>query len=149
MPDIRLDEIVHKTFDILKADAGIKHLNWELGRLTPFGLRSFPAGTVSIGPGTELGWSTSPSGFGGIVAVRIALYTADHTGVAASEATIQDLISKTYKALFTLANIQLDITGYSTKPWLTSVATQDVISNAEASPAWAEAVLIANYTIRS
>lgn len=146
MPDLDLDPIVQKVLDLLKADSRTKEINWEKGRFSPHNLRTFPAGAVSLGQGTELGWATAPSGFGGSVVVRVSIWTAMHQGITAAEEKIQDLIGKIYAVLF--ATVQLDIASYATKPWITTIATQEVISNVEGSPAQAEATLLATYTVR-
>lgn len=148
MPDLDLDAIVTAVFDLLAADAGTSAVNWEKGRFTPYNLRSFPAGGVSLGQGTELGWATIPSGFGGTVVVRIMLWTSKHEGIIAAEAAIQDLLGKVYAALFKDTNRTLNVVSYTTKPWITNAATQEVQSNIEASPAYAEATLLASYTVR-
>lgn len=148
MPDIDLDGIVTKVFDILEADAKTKDVNWEKGRFTPYNLRSFPAGAVSLGQGTELSVVTVPSGFGGQVVVRIMLWTSRHEGITAAENAIQDLLGKIYDVLFDSVNFALSVASYATKPWLLSLATEHVISNIEVSPAYAEATLLATYSVR-
>jgi hypothetical protein len=148
MPDLDLEGIVTAVFDVLAADAGTKSINWEKGRFTPYNLRSFPAGGVSLGPGTELGWATIPSGFGGTVAIRIMLWTSKHEGLAEAEAAIQDLLGKVYAALFKDVNRTLNVASYSTKPWILNAVTQEVQSNIEFTPPHAEAAVIVSYQVR-
>lgn len=148
MPDLDLESVVTAVHDLLVADSGTKPINWEKGRFTPYNLRTFPAGGVSLGPGTELGWATIPSGFGGTVVVRIMLWTADHKGITAAEVTIQDLLGKVYAALFKDTNRQLNVASYSTKPWILTAATQEILSNIEATPPHAEAAVLVSYQVR-
>lgn len=148
MPDLDLDAIVTAVHDLFAAATETEAINWETGRFTPHNLRSFPAGGVSLGPGTELGWATIPSGFGGTVVVRVMLWTSDHRGITQAEATIQNLLGKVYAALFKDVNRTLNVASYSTKPWILNAVTQEVISNIEATPPYAEAAVIVSYQVR-
>ncbi len=147
MPDIDLDSIVASVLTILTTDSRTKAVNWEKGRFSPNTLRTFPAGAVNLGP-VNLGWASSPSGFGGTVTVRIPLWTAKHEGVTAAEEQIQKIISDCYAVLFSDTNIQLAVASYTTKPWIESLTAEDIISNVESSPVQAEATLLATYRIR-
>lgn len=148
MPDLDLDGVVTKVRDILAADSRTSSVNWEKGRHTPFGLRTWPAGGVGIGPGLQTGWETAPEGLGGQIVVRVALWTAKHEGLAVAEAARDDLVGKVHSVVWDKANVALAIASYTTKPFISGFAAEGVDSNAEYSPAYAEAILLVTYTLR-
>ncbi len=149
MPDLNLELIIQKVHALLKADAKTKDLYWYLGRMTPLEIPTLPAAGVSFAPGIALTFVSvggSAGSRGGEVPVRIRVWTAVHEGAAKAEERIQDWVGKILDVLW--ANVQLDISGYATKPWLREVNLPELDTNPEAAPAWAEATIIASYQVR-
>jgi len=141
--DIDVDQIVQKVFDLLTA--GLAAINWEKGRYTSAGVRTFPGGGVSFAPGLLIGYETAPSGTGGQVPVSVRFWTSKHEGITAAEQAVQDYIGKIIDVL--AATPQLAVASYATLPWLESVQLQEVDSNIEARPPYAEALLVPIYRV--
>jgi hypothetical protein len=145
--DLDLDVIVQAVYDLLNADARTNGVNWEKGRYTSYGLRTFPGGGVSLAPGLAVEYRTIPGGIGGSVAVQIRFWTSKHEGITETEQSVQDYIGKVIDVL--VDTPQLAVASYTTKPWLERVDVQqgDISTNIEATPPYAEAAVIPSYQV--
>lgn len=142
MPSLGLDEILTKVYDILRQDVRTLAVNWQKARFTLADLRSYPAGTVAFTPGMTLGGETIPSGMGGTMPVLVRLRTVSHEGVAAAEISIHRILSDVVEVLWDKRKLDL------TRIMFFNLSLQEMDSNAEASPPYAEASLIVSCRVR-